>query len=100
MSNGYAWDNRNPRAFVNALSAKHLKGGKLTALEEKILRGQSAQANGFENIGIFGIAVVSNDHLTDPWAQRCWPSISLTLYRIPTPSRSSPATTLDFRQRR
>ncbi|CAD6884277.1 unnamed protein product [Tilletia caries] len=37
------WSNVNPRAFVNQLATKTASGKKLTPLEAKILRGQSAQ---------------------------------------------------------
>ncbi|CAD6898763.1 unnamed protein product [Tilletia controversa] len=52
------WSNVNPRAFVNQLATKTASGKKLTPLEAKILRGQSAQANGFENAPLFGLVML------------------------------------------
>lgn len=53
------WTNENPRAFVARLNARAAAGNKLTELEERILRGQSAQQNGFEWWGVWAVAVVS-----------------------------------------
>nr|POF13557.1 hypothetical protein CFP56_02580 [Quercus suber] len=53
------WSNENPRAFVARLNAKAASGKKLSGLEEKILRGQAAQQNGFEWWGVWAVAVVS-----------------------------------------
>lgn len=53
------WSNENPRAFVARLHAKAATGKKLTDLENMILRGQSAQQNGFEWWGMWAAAVVS-----------------------------------------
>lgn len=53
------WTNQNPRAFVARLNARAASGKKLTDLEETILRGQSAQQNGFEWWGVWAVAVVS-----------------------------------------
>ncbi|KAE8222495.1 hypothetical protein CF319_g4314 [Tilletia indica] len=52
------WSNVNPRAYVLQLATKVSAGGKLTPLEAKILRGQSAQANGFENAPLFGLVML------------------------------------------
>jgi uncharacterized MAPEG superfamily protein len=52
------WTNENPRAFVARLNARAAAGNKLTPLEEKILRGQSAQQNGFEWWAVWAVAVV------------------------------------------
>ena len=52
------WTNQNPRAFVARLNAKAASGKKLNEIEEKILRGQSAQQNGFEWWPIWAITVV------------------------------------------
>jgi uncharacterized MAPEG superfamily protein len=55
------WTNQNPRAFVARLNAKAAQGKKLTALEEKILRGQSAQQNAYEWWAVWAVAVVSTN---------------------------------------
>ncbi|WFD07335.1 translation machinery-associated protein 16 [Malassezia vespertilionis] len=55
------WPNESPRVFVMQLAARPALGDKKsqhTELEKKILRGQSAQANGFENASIFGVALL------------------------------------------
>lgn len=52
------WTNQNPRAFVARLNAKAAMGKKLSEVEEKVLRGQSAQQNGFEWWAVWAIAVV------------------------------------------
>lgn len=52
------WANENPRAFVARLNAKAAMGKKLSDLEEKILRGQSAQQNAFEWWAMWAVAVV------------------------------------------
>ncbi|VUC37261.1 unnamed protein product [Clonostachys rosea] len=52
------WTNQNPRAFVARLNVKAANGKKLTDLEETILRGQSAQQNGFEWWAVWAVAVV------------------------------------------
>ena len=49
----------NPRAFVARLHAKAATGKKLSELESMILRGQSAQQNGFEWWAVWAAAVVS-----------------------------------------
>lgn len=54
------WSNENPRAFVARLHAKAATGKKLTELESMILRGQSAQQNGFEWWAVWAAAVVSS----------------------------------------
>jgi uncharacterized MAPEG superfamily protein len=54
------WTNENPRAFVARLNARAASGTKLTALEEKILRGQSAQQNGFEWWALWAVATVGS----------------------------------------
>lgn len=54
------WTNQNPRAFVARLNARAAIGKKLTDLEETILRGQSAQQNGFEWWAVWAVAVVSS----------------------------------------
>jgi uncharacterized MAPEG superfamily protein len=55
------WSNENPRAFVARLNAKAAATGKkLTPMEELILRGQSAQQNGFEWFPVWAVAVVSS----------------------------------------
>lgn len=54
------WSNENPRAFVARLNAKAATGKKLSGIEELILRGQSAQQNGFEWFPVWAIAVVSS----------------------------------------
>ena len=46
------------RAFVARLNARAATGKKLTDLEETILRGQSAQQNGFEWWPVWAVAVV------------------------------------------
>lgn len=46
------WSNVNPRFWVQRLIAKS-NTAKLTPLENKILRGQSCQANAFENVPLF-----------------------------------------------
>jgi uncharacterized MAPEG superfamily protein len=53
------WTNQNPRAFVARLNARAASGQTLTGLEEKILRGQSSQQNGFEWWAVWAVAVVS-----------------------------------------
>jgi uncharacterized MAPEG superfamily protein len=53
------WGNENPRAWVARLNSKAAQGKKLTDLEEYILRGQSAQQNGFEWFSVWAAAVVS-----------------------------------------
>lgn len=53
------WSNENPRAFVARLNAKAASGKKLSDVEELILRGQSAQQNGFEWWAVWAVAVVS-----------------------------------------
>jgi len=53
------WDNRNPRAYVSVLQGKLIKGEKLSKMEAMILRGQSCQANAFENIGLLVGTLVS-----------------------------------------
>lgn len=53
------WANENPRAFVARLNAKAASGKVLSDLEAKILRGQSAQQNGFEWWAVWAVAVVS-----------------------------------------
>jgi len=53
------WSNENPRAFVARLNAKAATGKKLNPIEELILRGQSAQQNGFEWFPVWAVAVVS-----------------------------------------
>lgn len=53
------WSNENPRAFVARLNARAAAGHKLSSLEELILRGQSAQQNGFEWWAVWAVAVVS-----------------------------------------
>jgi uncharacterized MAPEG superfamily protein len=54
------WSNENPRAFVARLNARAAAGTKLTDLEEMILRGQSAQQNGFEWWAVWAVAVVGS----------------------------------------
>lgn len=54
------WTNENPRAFVARLNAKAASGKKLSDLESMILRGQSAQQNGFEWWAVWAVAAVSN----------------------------------------
>ncbi|SPO26945.1 uncharacterized protein UTRI_10414_B [Ustilago trichophora] len=46
------WSNANPRFWVQRLIAKS-NTNKLSPLELKILRGQSCQANAFENVPLF-----------------------------------------------
>lgn len=46
------WSNVNPRFWVQRLIAKS-NTTKLTPLELRILRGQSCQANAFENVPLF-----------------------------------------------
>jgi len=57
------WTNENPRAFVARLNARAAAGNKLSDLEELILRGQSAQQNGFEWWAVWAVAVVLG-HIT------------------------------------
>ncbi|UZJ54282.1 hypothetical protein CBS101457_003602 [Exobasidium rhododendri] len=52
------WSNENPRAFVARLNSKAASGKKLNATEEMILRGQSAQQNGFEWFPVWAAAVI------------------------------------------
>lgn len=52
------WMNENPRAFVARLNARAAQGKRLSSLEETILRGQSAQQNGYEWWAIWAVAVV------------------------------------------
>lgn len=52
------WANENPRAFIARLNAKAAIGKRPSPLEEMILRGQSAQQNGYEWWGVWGVAVV------------------------------------------
>lgn len=47
------WSNVNPRFWVQSLIAKAANGKKLSPLELQILRGQSCQANSFENVPLF-----------------------------------------------
>ncbi|EST04840.1 Membrane-associated, eicosanoid/glutathione metabolism (MAPEG) protein [Kalmanozyma brasiliensis GHG001] len=51
------WSNVNPRFWVQSLIAKGQKE-KLSPLELTILRGQSCQANGFENVPLFVATVI------------------------------------------
>ncbi|TKY86264.1 hypothetical protein EX895_005089 [Sporisorium graminicola] len=51
------WSNVNPRFWVQTLTAKSLTT-KLTPLELTILRGQSCQANAFENVPLFIASLV------------------------------------------
>ncbi|SJX62642.1 uncharacterized protein SRS1_13429 [Sporisorium reilianum f. sp. reilianum] len=51
------WSNVNPRFWVQSLIAKSTTT-KLTPLELKILRGQSCQANAFENVPLFVASIV------------------------------------------
>lgn len=60
------WSNENPRAFVARLNAKAATGKKLTELESMILRGQSAQQNGFEWWAVWAAAVVSSQNQHAP----------------------------------
>ncbi len=53
------WANENPRAFVARLNSKAASGKTLSDVEAMILRGQSAQQNGFEWWGVWAAAVVS-----------------------------------------
>lgn len=53
------WTNENPRAFVARLNARAAQGKKLSKVEEMVLRGQSAQQNGFEWFPVWAVAVVS-----------------------------------------
>ena len=41
------WDNQNPRAWVARLNAHVAAGKRLSPLEQRVLRAQSAQQNGF-----------------------------------------------------
>ena len=55
------WADENPRAFVTRLAARPILGDKKsqhTPLERKILRCQACQQNGFENMPIFGLALL------------------------------------------
>ncbi|PWN35446.1 uncharacterized protein FA14DRAFT_160590 [Meira miltonrushii] len=52
------WANENPRAWVARLNSKAASGKKLTETEEYILRGQSAQQNGFEWFPVWAAAVI------------------------------------------
>ncbi|PWY99171.1 hypothetical protein BCV70DRAFT_163258 [Testicularia cyperi] len=52
------WANTNPRAWVAQLNAKAATGKRLSALERTILRGQSCQANSFENVPTFVAATI------------------------------------------
>lgn len=52
------WSNINPRAWVMQLNSKAASGRKLSPLEQTILRGQSCQANSFENIPFFLVTVL------------------------------------------
>ncbi|SPO20991.1 uncharacterized protein UTRI_00468 [Ustilago trichophora] len=47
--------NASPRQMLHDLMAKKDK----TALDKKIIRAESAQLNGFENLGLFAAAVVA-----------------------------------------
>ncbi|CDW97097.1 hypothetical protein [Sporisorium scitamineum] len=51
------WSNVNPRFWVQSLIAKSTTT-KLTPLELTILRGQSCQANAFENVPLFIASLV------------------------------------------
>jgi uncharacterized MAPEG superfamily protein len=51
-------DNRNPRALVTSLSSNQ---SIPQATKDKIVRAEAAQANGFENIGLFAAAVVAGN---------------------------------------
>lgn len=51
------WSNVNPRFWVQSLIAKSTTT-KLTPLELTILRGQSCQANAFENVPLFVASIV------------------------------------------
>ena len=51
------WSNVNPRFWVQRLIAKS-NTTKLTPLELKILRGQSCQANAFENAPLFVASII------------------------------------------
>jgi uncharacterized MAPEG superfamily protein len=53
------WANENPRSFVARLNAKAASGKVLSDVEAMILRGQSAQQNGFEWWAVWAAAVVS-----------------------------------------
>lgn len=53
------WSNVNPRFWVQSLIAKSTtKGVALSPLELKILRGQSCQANSFENMPLLAATVL------------------------------------------
>jgi uncharacterized MAPEG superfamily protein len=49
---------RSPRGFLASLQKKD----KLTADEKRIVRSESAQQNGFENVPFFGIAILAGNY--------------------------------------
>ncbi|PWN43841.1 hypothetical protein IE81DRAFT_322013 [Ceraceosorus guamensis] len=55
------WDNTNPRAWVARLNAQAASGKQLTPLEGAVLRAQSAQQNGFEWFGAWGLAILAGN---------------------------------------
>lgn len=55
------WKNEHPRTFVTQLAARPILGTKKmehTPAERKILRAEACQQNGFENLPIFGMALL------------------------------------------
>ena len=55
------WKNEHPRTFVTQLAARPILGTKKmehTPAERKVLRAEACQQNGFENLPIFGMALL------------------------------------------
>ncbi|KAN0066159.1 hypothetical protein ACQY0O_000253 [Thecaphora frezii] len=57
------WNNVNPRAWVMMLVSKAALGKRLSPLEQTILRGQSAQANAFENAYLFAATIAAGNYV-------------------------------------
>lgn len=76
----FVWQNENPRAFVTQIAARPALGDKKsehTELEKTVLRCQSCQANGFENLPIYIGTLVS-----------CSTNISSAAMSLASPRRS------------
>ncbi|PWN99607.1 hypothetical protein FA09DRAFT_337122 [Tilletiopsis washingtonensis] len=55
------WDNQNPRAWVARLNAHVAAGKRLSPLEQRVLRAQSAQQNGFESFAQIAAAILAGN---------------------------------------
>ncbi|KAF1355452.1 hypothetical protein BDV97DRAFT_387509 [Delphinella strobiligena] len=62
---GNKFDNRNPRGLKEVLAADQTLD---QSTKGRIIRAESAQQNGFENIGLYAAAVVAANHAgVDNW---------------------------------